>query len=232
MTRTGAAEKIIVALDVADKTEALRLVEQLRDRIGFFKVGLELFTAAGPEAVRDIVRTGAKIFLDLKLYDIPNTVARAVAAAADLHVELLTLHLSGGRAMIEAARSAAADRLHLVGVTALTSHSDETLKSAGIADSMNDHVLRLAGIGASCGIGFLVASARELAPLRREFGQKIKIITPGIRPAWSEAADQHRITTPKQALDSGSDYLVIGRPITGHARPAEALDRILAELAE
>ncbi|MEY2485502.1 MAG: orotidine-5-phosphate decarboxylase [Verrucomicrobiota bacterium] len=227
---TKASGKIIVALDVATKNEALVLVEQLSPEIRFFKVGLQLFTSAGPEFVRELVRSGAKIFLDLKLHDIPNTVSAAVDAAAELGAEMLTVHLSGGETMVRAAVEAGKNRVGIIGVTALTSHNQETLRSIGIGDTTENYVLRLTRLGIACRIRGVVASAREAKRLREEFGETIKIITPGIRPTWSETGDQKRITTPKEALASGADYLVIGRPITAHSSPLKAVRLILSEL--
>jgi orotidine-5'-phosphate decarboxylase len=227
---TKASDKIIVALDVATRNEALALVEQLRDQISFFKIGLQLYTAAGPDVVRDIVGAGSKVFLDLKLHDIPNTVSAAVDAAAELGAEMLTIHLSGGETMIRAAVEAGKSRVGIIGVTALTSHNQETLRSIGIGDTTENYVLRLARLGMACRIGGVVASAHEARRLREELGETIKIVTPGIRPSWSETGDQKRITTPKEALASGADYLVIGRPITAHSNPLEAVRLILGEL--
>src|SRR5262245_54106104 len=158
--------KIIVALDVPSKEAALALVRQLFPHPGLFKIGLQLHTAAGPEIVRAVQKEGGRIFLDLKLHDIPNTVAHAVASANSLGVEMLTLHLSGGRRMIEAASEAASPDLLLLGVTVLTSSDQETLRETGINAGLEEQVVRLAKLGASCGIGGLVASARELVPLR------------------------------------------------------------------
>jgi orotidine-5'-phosphate decarboxylase len=226
----AARDKIIVALDVATKKEALDLVEQLRGDISCFKVGLQLYTAEGPEIVRAVFGTGAKVFLDLKLHDIPNTVARAVESAAELGVQMLTVHLSGGGAMIRAASSARSGDLLLLGVTLLTSANEQTLREIGISDKIDDHVLRLAKLGVSAGIGGLVASPHEAKMLRAEFGNEIKIVTPGVRPSWSEAVDQKRVMTPRQALEAGADYLVIGRPITAHPNPRKAAAKILDEL--
>lgn len=226
----AARDKIIVALDVATKKEALDLVEQLRGDISCFKVGLQLYTAEGPEIVRAVFGTGAKVFLDLKLHDIPNTVARAVESVAELGVQMLTIHLNGGGAMIRAAVSACSVDLLLLGVTLLTSANEQTLHEIGIPDKIDDHVLRLAKLGVSAGIGGLVASPREAKMLRAEFGNEIKIVTPGVRPSWAEAVDQKRVMTPRQALEAGADYLVIGRPITAHPNPLEAVVKILAEI--
>ena len=227
---TKAADKIIVALDVATEKEALNLVAQLRGDISFFKVGLQLFTVAGPEIVREIRATGAKIFLDLKLHDIPNTVARAVESAAELGVQMLTIHLCGGTEMIRAAAAARKEGMSILGVTVLTSLTDESLHEIGITERINKHVLRLTQLGVSAGIDGIVASPFEVQALRAEFGDKIKVVTPGVRPGWSEAGDQKRFMTPRDALAAGADYLVIGRPITAHPKPHEAVAIILAEL--
>ncbi|HEV3148329.1 MAG TPA: orotidine-5'-phosphate decarboxylase [Chthoniobacterales bacterium] len=226
----AARDKIIVALDLPRKEMALDLVRQLAGQISFFKIGLQLYTAEGPEIVRVVLETGAKVFLDLKLHDIPSTVARAVESAAELGVQMLTVHLSGGGAMIRAAGSAQSGDLLLLGVTLLTSANEQTLREIGIPDKIDNHVLRLAKLGVSAGIGGLVASPREAKMLRAEFGKEIKIVTPGVRPSWAEVADQKRVMTPREALEAGADYLVIGRPITAHPDPAEAVAKILAEI--
>ena len=227
---TKAADKIIVALDVATKKEALVLVNQLNGQISFFKIGLQLYTAEGPEIVRSVLSTGAKIWLDLKLHDIPNTVARAVESASNLGVHMLTIHLSGGGEMIRAATAARANSMSILGVTVLTSATEQTLCEIGIADKVDDQVLRLAKLGVDAEIDGLVASPHEVKMLRGEFRDKIKIVTPGVRPKGSDAGDQKRVMTPRQALDAGADYLVIGRPITTHPNPREAVAKILAEL--
>jgi len=224
------ADKIIVALDVATKKEALALVEQLRDQISFFKIGLQLYTAEGPGIVRDVLATGAKVFLDLKLHDIPNTVERAVGSAGQLGVHMLTIHLCGGEEMIRAAVAARKTNLSILGVTALTSAGQQTLRQVGISDEIHDHVLRLAKLGVEARIDGLVASAHEVKMLRAEFGTKTKLVVPGIRPSWSEAGDQERVMTPREALGSGADFLVIGRPIIAHSSPREAVGKILDEI--
>jgi orotidine-5'-phosphate decarboxylase len=227
---TIAANKIILALDVATKRQALELVGKVGDQISFFKVGLQLYTAEGPEIVRAVSSAGSKVWLDLKLYDIPNTVARAVESANRLGVRMLTIHLSGGSEMVRVATSARADNMLLLGVTVLTSSTEETLREIGIQDKVDDQVLRLTKLGVEAGIDGVVASPREIKPLRREFGNKIKIVVPGIRPSWSEAGDQKRTMTPRDALEAGADYLVIGRPITAHPNPGEAVAKILEEM--
>ena len=227
---TRIADKIIVALDVATKEKALDLVEELRGQISFFKIGLQLYTAEGPEIVRAVRAIGANVFLDLKLHDIPNTVARAVESAAQLKIQMLTIHLSGGEAMIQAAVSEKPQDLLLLGVTVLTSIDEETLRQMGIPDKIENHVLRLAKLGVKNGIDGIVASPHEITTLRREFGDRIKIVVPGIRPSGSESADQKRVMTPREAIHAGADYLVIGRPIIAQASPREAVSKILQEL--
>ena len=225
------ADKIIVALDVPTKREALELVEKLRDQISLFKIGLQLYTAEGPEIVRAVSSEGSKVWLDLKLHDIPNTVARAVESANRLGVQMFTVHLSGGSEMVRAATAARANNnILLLGVTVLTSSTEETLREIGIQGKVDDQVLRLAKLGVAAGIDGVVASSHEIKPLRREFN-KIKIVVPGIRPSWSESGDQKRTMTPREALEAGADYLVIGRPITAHANPREALAKILDEIS-
>lgn len=223
-------DKIIVALDVATRQKALELVEQLQGEISFFKIGLQLYTAEGPGIVRAVLSTGAKVWLDLKLYDIPNTVARAVESANTLGVQMLTIHLSGGSEMIHAATSIRAENMLLLGVTVLTSATERTLREVGIRQNVEDQVLNLARLGVKTGIDGLVASPHELKRLRSEFGDKIKIAVQGIRPSWAEPGDQKRFMTPRDALRAGADYIGIGRPITAHPHPREALAKILDEL--
>ena len=224
------ADKIIVALDVPTKERALELVKQLEDKISFFKIGLQLYTAEGPEIVRAVLATGAKVWLDLKLYDIPNTVARAVESASTLGVRMLTIHLSGGDEMIRAAASARASGMLLLGVTVLTSSTERTLREIGIMDGVEHQVLRLARIGAQAGIDGVVASPHEIKTLRREFGDRFKIAVQGIRPSWAEPGDQKRFMTPREAIEAGADYIGIGRPVTAHPKPDEAVAKILDEL--
>ena len=228
---TNAADKIIVALDVATKEKALALVKELRDRISFFKIGLQLYTAEGPEIVRAVLATGAKVWLDIKLYDIPNTVGRAVESANNLGVHMLTIHLSGGSEMIAAASAARANNMLLLGVTVLTSATEQTLREIGVSGKMDEQVMRLARLGVEAGIDGVVASPHEIKKLRAEFGDKIKIAVQGIRPSWAEPGDQKRFMTPRDALEAGADYIGIGRPITAHPQPSEAVAKILQELS-
>ncbi len=227
---TNAADKIIVALDVSTKKEALDLVGQLRDQISFFKIGLQLYTAEGPEVVRAVLAGGAKVFLDLKFNDIPTTVSRTVEAAGNLGVQMLTIHLSGGSDMIRAAVAVPKNELLILGVTVLTSANEGMLREIGISDEIDNQVLRLAKLGVARGVDGIVASPHEIKSLRAEFGDKIRIVVPGIRPSWSEPGDQKRFMTPREAIGAGADYLVIGRPITAAKDPREALTRILEEL--
>ena len=227
---TTPADQIIVALDVPTKEKAIGLVAKLRDQISFFKIGLQLYTAEGPEIVRAVLSTGAKVWLDLKLHDIPNTVARAVESASAFGVQMLTIHLSGGSEVIRAATAARANNILLLGVTVLTSATEQTLREIGIADKVEDQVLRLAKLGVEAGIDGIVASPHEIKKLRAEFGNKIKIVVQGIRPTWAEPGDQKRFMTPREALEAGADYIGIGRPITAHRNPQEALGKILDEL--
>ena len=229
MTKT--ADKIIVALDVPTKQRALKFVEQLQGEISFFKIGLQLYTAEGPEVVRAVLATGAKVWLALKLYDIPNTVARAVESATTLGVQMLTIHLSGGSEMIRAATGARDNDMLLLGVTVLTSSTEQTLREIGIKDTVEDQVIRLAKLGVEAGIDGLVASPHEIKTLRHKFGDRIKIAVQGIRPTWADPGDQKRFMTPREAIESGADYIGIGRPITAHAQPRDAVAKILDEVS-
>jgi orotidine-5'-phosphate decarboxylase len=231
-TVKNARDRLIIALDVPDAERALDLARELSGEITFFKIGLQLYTAAGPEIVRAISATGAKVFLDLKLHDIPNTVAKAVEAAGNLNVAMLTIHLSGGRRMIEAAVASRPSSLLLLGVTVLTSSDAETLRETGVGSDVEQQALRLAELGAAAGICGLIASPHELQSLRARLGNDIAIITPGVRPAWAAADDQKRFLTPRQAIDNGADFLVIGRPVTARASPREAVQKIISELAD
>jgi len=227
---TRSADKIIVALDVASREKAMPLVDALREQISFFKIGLQLYLAEGPEIVNSVTATGAKVFLDLKLHDIPNTVAKAIESANALGVQMLTIHLSGGSEMIRAAADAKKGSMWTLGVTVLTSSNEETLHEIGVSDKVPNQVSRLARLGVASGIDGIVSSAHEIKTLRAEFGDKIKIVVPGIRPGWAPAGDQKRTMTPREALDAGADYLVIGRPIIAHSDPREAIAKIFIEI--
>lgn len=231
----SARERLIVALDVADPREALRLVEQLQPEVGLFKIGLQLYTAAGPALVRQVVERGARVFLDLKLHDIPNTVAGATAAACRLGVEMLTIHTSGGRAMMDAARRAAAQaesgtRLRLLGVTVLTSLNQNDLAEVGFPAEVPELVLRLARLAQEAGLDGLVCSPREVAGLRRSGLENLLWVTPGIRPAGAPVEDQARSATAAEAVRAGASYLVVGRPILRAADPVAAARALVAEV--
>ena len=226
---------ILVALDYDNKNHALQLIDQLDPNMCRLKVGKEMFTLFGPQLVKDIHDRGFELFLDLKFHDIPNTVAKAVAAAAELGVWMTNVHASGGLAMMEAAKKALLpygnDAPMLIAVTVLTSMSDEDLKLIGIDVPAFEHVQRLAKLTKQAGLDGVVCSAQEASVLKSLLGQDFKLITPGIRPVGSDVGDQHRVMTPPQALAAGSDYLVIGRPITKAADPLAALQAIHQSLA-
>lgn len=225
--------EIILPLDHASADQALALVDRLGDEATFYKVGLELYTHAGPEVVRELRRRGKRVFLDLKLHDIPNTVAGAVRAAADLDVQLLTLHAAGGVSMMEAARDAAAGRVKLLGVTILTSLTASEVEGVWGREitSIRDEVGRLAALVHETGLDGVVASALEAGWIRRSLESPFLIVTPGIRPEGSEVGDQKRVATPADAVAAGADYLVVGRPVTQAEDPAAALRALLAEVS-
>lgn len=224
-------DRLIVALDFPNQAKALALVSVLSGAVSTYKIGLQLYTAEGPGIVRAVAATGAKTFLDLKLHDIPNTVAKAVTAAGELGLEMLTVHLSGGRAMLEAAVEARPPNLSLLGVTVLTSATPQTLSETGVNSGVEEQVLRLAQLGQESGIDGLICSPHELRILRDQLGDQIKLITPGVRPSWAAANDQKRFTTPSEALKNGADYLVIGRPITADPDPRAAVERVFEEIS-
>ena len=224
--------RVIVPLDVPTAEQALALVDRLGPRGDFYKVGFQLYTSAGPQVVRELVERGKRVFLDIKLHDIPNTVAHAVEAASTLGVELLTVHASGGPTMLEAAAAARGGELRLLAVTVLTSLSPDEMGTVWDRDirSVREEVGRLALMSQAAGMDGVVASALEASWIRSQVGDRFLIVTPGIRPAGSDRGDQSRIATPGDAVRAGADYLVIGRPITGAPDPAAALDAILAEI--
>jgi len=225
--------KIIVALDFPGRDEALTLVRRLDPTHCRVKVGKELFTSGGPGLVETLVGLGFDVFLDMKFHDIPNTVAGACRAAAKLGVWMMNIHASGGRRMLEAAREAVDNSGHqplLIGVTVLTSLTSDDLSELGISENAADHVLRLARLTRSSGLDGVVCSSTEVALLRQNLGERFTLVTPGIRPAGTADDDQRRIMTPAQAIQAGSDYLVIGRPITQAADPMLALMAIEEEV--
>jgi len=225
---------IIAALDVPDAACALALAEQLAPAVGAFKIGKELFVAEGPDIVRRIRDTGAAVFLDLKFHDIPNTVAKAVASAAQLHVQMLTVHASGGTEMLRAAQSAAEDAENtplILGVTVLTSMDETDLTEIGIQENPAQQVQHLATLATAAGLKGLVCSPKEITPLRAVLPPETQLITPGIRPAGTDTGDQKRVLTPPQAIEAGASWLVIGRPICAARNPRAAAEAILDSLA-
>ena len=225
---------IIVALDYSERKQAEAMADRLDPQLCRVKVGKELFTRAGPDMVKALVQRGFDVFLDLKFHDIPNTTAAAVAAAAELGVWMVNVHASGGPKMLSAARevllSFGAAAPLLIAVTVLTSMDAEQLRAIGIDADPAQQVMRLAKLARACGINGVVCSAQECAQLRAELGAAFVLVTPGIRPPDSSVDDQERIATPATAIANGSDYLVIGRPVTRSADPAAALQEILRQM--
>lgn len=224
---------IIVALDFPSEKEALALVAQLEPGRCRLKVGKELFTRSGPEFVKNLVKQNFDVFLDLKFHDIPNTVARACQAGADLGVWMINVHAMGGQKMLEAAREALPandSNPKLIAVTVLTSMGEDDLKEIGLTNSPAEQVKLLATLTHDCGLDGVVCSPQEISLLRKDFDSNFELITPGIRPEWSVTGDQKRIMTPAQAMQAGSNYLVIGRPITEAEQPMHALEKIEKEL--
>jgi orotidine-5'-phosphate decarboxylase len=229
---------VIVALDVPETETALRLVAELAPVVGAFKIGSELFTTAGPEIVRRIRGTGAAVFLDLKFHDIPNTVARAVSAAARLDVQMLTIHASGGSEMMRAAELSAQTAARefgrtpplVLGVTVLTSMDDANLREVGVTANAGQQVERLAGLAATAGLRGLVCSPLEISTLRKVLPPAMQLVIPGIRTGKEKSDDQKRTLSPREALAAGANWLVIGRPIYAAPNPRAAAEDILASL--
>lgn len=232
------SNKLIVALDVPSLKEAEKIVKILTPLVRIFKIGKELFTSAGPEAVRMVRRHKAKVFLDLKFHDIPNTVGAACEAAVRLGVFMLNVHASGGKQMLFQAvqavhKAAAKERINppiLLGVTVLTSLTDADLKDIGVNQKTAKQVERLARLSKACGLDGVVASGREIGLIRKAVPKPFLVITPGVRPLWAAQGDQKRIVTPKQAIEDGADLIVVGRPITENPDPRAATKKILAEI--
>ncbi len=222
---------IILAVDVPSESEAKKLIETVGNRVGTYKIGSELFTKCGPEIVKSVRATGAQVFLDLKFYDIPNTVSKAIAAAAALDVQMLTIHVSGGRQMMENAlkssqESAIGSPPLVLGVTVLTSFNQAQLSETGLSLDIDKQVLLLAKLAVDSGLKGLVCSPLEIETLRKNIPNDVKLVTPGIRPPSASSDDQKRIMSPEEALRLGADYLVIGRPIYAAPNPAEAAENI------
>jgi len=230
-----ARERLIVALDVPSDEKALDLADRLADQCRWFKVGLELYIEAGPSIVEKLVSRGHSVFLDLKLHDIPNTVAGAVRSASRLGAKMLTVHASGGPAMLTAAREALADVANppeLLAVTVLTSMDRHQLEAVGHSRTPEEQVTHFAKMGIEAGFRGFVCSALEVANLRALTGANGVLVVPGIRPSQSNSADQKRVATPTEALHQGASYLVVGRPITSASDPAIAAEAILREIAD
>jgi len=222
---------IFVAIDTNDLTQAMVLASQVRDHAGGLKLGLEFFVANGPAGVREIAAAGLPIFLDLKLHDIPNTVAKAVEALAPLAPEVLTVHAAGGGAMLAAAKATAPQATKVVAVTVLTSLDATDLAQAGVIGSPAEQVERLAELARDSGVDGIVCSGAEVASARRAWPEGFFVV-PGVRPAGAQSGDQKRIVTPREALDDGASILVIGRPITAAPDPAQAIREIAATLSK
>jgi orotidine-5'-phosphate decarboxylase len=227
---TAAKEKIIVALDVPTAAEAKAILTELEGAATWCKIGMQLFTKEGPSVVALAKARGFHVFLDLKFHDIPNTVASGVRSAAELGVDMLTIHLAGGPEMIRGA-VAAAPNVCVLGVSVLTSSTAETLAAVGIPHDPASWVPQLAGVGADCGIGGIVCSPLEIGTVRAAVGPDVKIVTPGVRPAGADLGDQKRVLTPAAAIAAGADYLVIGRPILAATDRRAAFEAVVAEIA-
>jgi len=235
----SASEKLILALDVGDHNHAIELVEKFQDYIGIFKVGPELFISSGIRIIEDINKRGRKVFLDLKFYDIPNTVSKAAVVVTRLGVHMFNVHTSGGFEMMRKCKESVEElclkenlnRPKILGVTVLTSISREVfLNELGIQQSLRNHVKHLAALAMKAGLDGVVASAKEASMIRNHCGKGFLIVTPGIRPSWTPPDDQKRTMTPKEAIREGADYLVIGRGILQHAEPFKALELINLEI--
>lgn len=231
-------ERLIVALDVDTKEKALGIVARLKDEVIFFKIGSELYTSCGPSIIEEVCSTGAKVFLDLKFHDIPNTVAKAASAATRLGVFMFNVHSLGGYEMMKRASEAVreeakrlkTERPKLIAVTVLTSMDENSLKKIGIDDNMKAQVLRLARLAKESGLDGVVASSMEAAIIRKETGRDFIIVTPGVRPSWAASGDQKRITTPEEAIGNGADFIVVGRPIIEARDPLAAAKKVLEEI--
>jgi orotidine-5'-phosphate decarboxylase len=231
---TDPRQRLIVALDVSSAAAAQKIVAAVGDSAFTYKVGMQLYTAEGPRAVRDLVASGRRVFLDLKYHDIPSTVAAAVREAANLGVSMLTVHASGGGKMLREATAAARHvnpALMVLAVTVLTSMDDNDMEKVGVRGRVVDQVLRLGTLAIADGCAGVVASAQEASELRRQLGHDFAIVTPGVRPAGAGRGDQVRVVTPAEAIAAGATYIVVGRPITGAADPASEAREILGQMS-
>lgn len=226
-------ERLIVALDVSTAAAAQKIVAAVGDSVLTYKVGMQLYTAEGPQVVRDLVASGRRVFLDLKYHDIPNTVGAAVSEAARLGVSMLTVHASGSSKMLRAAVEAAAARpgLIVLAVTVLTSLGEPDLEQIGVTGSAQESVMRLANLALASGCQGVVASAREASALRAKFGRGFALVTPGVRLAGGDVGDQVRVVTPADAIAAGASHIVVGRPITDAADPAAEARSILQQIS-
>lgn len=231
-------KQLIVALDLKTEDAAIEMAEKVKEYVGFFKIGLELFSSCGPRIVERIRETGCDVFLDLKFYDIPTTVAKASVAVTSLKPFMLNVHALGGYEMMRRtaeAVTAEAARLgitkpNILAVTILTSFDEKALKDIGVEGGSKEAVLRLAHLAKKAGLDGVVAAPTETKAIRQDLGKDFLIVTPGVRPAWAAVDDQKRIMTPKEAVAAGADYIVVGRPVTESADPADAAQEILREM--
>ena len=220
-------ERLVVAVDLSARDDILRMIETLRGAAGVFKLGLQAFIANGPAIVREVAATGERVFLDLKIHDIPNTASHAVREAAALGASMATVHAAGGEAML---RACAHDSMLVLGVTVLTSLEESDLLQIGMGGNPLESVVRLARLAQGSGLRGVVASPMEIEPIRDACGADLTILTPGIRPTGAAAGDQRRTLTPRQAIAAGADYIVVGRPITSAADPRSAALKIVDEM--
>ncbi len=238
--RLGAAikemkERILIALDVSSRDQALNLVRELKSLTGMFKVGSQLYMAAGPAIVKEIIDNGGKVFLDLKFHDIPNTVKQAAIEAAKRGVSMMTIHASGGRNMMETVarglqENSGGSRPVVVAVTVLTSIDEPTLREVGVPDAVESQVRRLALLAQDCGIDGVVCSPQEIQLLRKAVKPDFRIVTPGIRMPEQSIHDQQRIATPRSAIEAGADFIVVGRAVTEDPSPRKALEAMMESL--
>jgi orotidine-5'-phosphate decarboxylase len=230
--------RLIVALDVDTKEKAVSLVKKLREDVGIFKIGSELFTSCGPDVIKEVKSNGCEVFLDLKFHDIPNTVARSAIAAVRSGALIFNVHALGGADMMKKAAEAVAkesralkiEKPKIIAVTVLTSMDENNLKKIGIDDNMETQVLRLAKLARESGMDGVVASPSETGLIRKSIGRDFLVVTPGVRPSWAAVNDQKRIATPKEAIENGADFIVVGRPITEAADPVSAAKKVLEEI--
>lgn len=232
-------ERLIIALDVDTKEKALNLVKKLKDEVKIFKIGSELFTSCGPSIVEEVQKSGSKVFLDLKFHDIPNTVAKSAVVATRLGVFMFNVHALGGVDMMKKAAESVNDeakklkieRPKVIAVTILTSMDGNNLKKIGVSDNMETQVSKLAKLSKDAGLDGVVASPSEVKLIRKNLGKDFLIVTPGVRPSWAGKNDQKRFTTPKEAIDNGADFIVVGRPVIEAPDPVEVAEKILREIA-